>query len=90
MYLLHDADTTHISLELDIVVSNAGGGGIGPARTASVDDFRAAVELNLVSNFVLTQAALPHLERTKGNICYISSVSGRVQNDIFSTFNLLR
>ncbi len=41
-----------------------------------MEDFRFNLDLNLTSNFVLTKHALPHLEKTRGNIVYISSVAG--------------
>eukprot|EP00095_Tigriopus_kingsejongensis_P009761 maker-scaffold422_size175911-snap-gene-0.35 protein:Tk09761 transcript:maker-scaffold422_size175911-snap-gene-0.35-mRNA-1 annotation:"short-chain dehydrogenase" len=62
---------------LDVVISNAGGGSSAASvRSKSVTDFRNTLELNLIAPFLLTQAALPHLEKTKGNILYISSIAG--------------
>eukprot|EP00095_Tigriopus_kingsejongensis_P009759 maker-scaffold422_size175911-snap-gene-0.31 protein:Tk09759 transcript:maker-scaffold422_size175911-snap-gene-0.31-mRNA-1 annotation:"PREDICTED: 3-oxoacyl-" len=62
---------------LDVVISNAGGGSSAASvRSKSVTDFRNTLELNLIAPFLLTQAALPHLEKAKGNILYISSIAG--------------
>ncbi len=71
-----------LSLALHILVGNAGSGRLGTVRNSSVEDFRFNLDLNLTSNFVLTKHALPHLEKTRGNIVYISSVAGTVKMDV--------
>jgi len=62
---------------LDCVVNNAG---VHPDHRAidnfSVQDFRKLLDLNLVSAFELSQLALPHLRKTKGNIINIASLVG--------------
>jgi 3-oxoacyl-[acyl-carrier protein] reductase len=50
---------------LDILVNNAGGPPSGPFLTFSDEDWRRALELNLVSTVRLTRAAIPHM-RAKG------------------------
>ena len=47
-----------------------------------MEDFDFDLGINLRSNFIITKAALPHLERTKGNILYISSVAGKIRFQI--------
>lgn len=63
------------------MICNAGGFGSDSTpthiRDFSVDTFRSVLDLNLVGPFVLTKHALPHLEKTKGNILYVSSVGGQ-------------
>ncbi len=63
---------------LQILICNAGGGKLGTVRNLSVEDFKFNLDLNLTTNFVLTKQALPHLEKTRGNIVYISSVAGDI------------
>ena len=64
-------------LALDILIGNAGGANkLANVRDFTAEDFRWTMDLNLTANFVLTKHALPHLEKTKGNIVYISSVAG--------------
>ena len=61
---------------LHIVVANAGGPPPGQATDFDVDDYRQAVELNLLSSVALTQAALPHLRAAGwGRVLFITSVA---------------
>jgi 3-oxoacyl-[acyl-carrier protein] reductase len=61
---------------LDIVVTNAGGPGSGAASSHGVAEYRAALELNLLSAVSLVSAALPHLRRNKfGRILFVASQS---------------
>lgn len=61
---------------LDVLVNNAGGApyrlltDVGPERHARV------LELNLVAPLTVSLAAYPHLERARGSIVMIGSVSG--------------
>jgi NAD(P)-dependent dehydrogenase (short-subunit alcohol dehydrogenase family) len=62
---------------LDCLINNAGWH--PPARPIdgfSVEEFRALLELNLVSVFAACKFALPHLRRTQGNIINLSSLVG--------------
>lgn len=62
---------------LDCLVNNAGWHPPHrPIDEFSVEEFRALLELNLVSAFVSCKRALPHLRRTRGNIVNISSLVG--------------
>jgi NAD(P)-dependent dehydrogenase (short-subunit alcohol dehydrogenase family) len=62
---------------LDCLINNAGWHPPHkPIDDFSVDDFRALLELNLISAFSLCKLALPHLRRTKGNIINVSSLVG--------------
>lgn len=62
---------------LDIVICNAG---MSQAHTSirnkSTAEFRQTLDLNLFAPFFMSRAALPHLEKTKGNILFISSALG--------------
>ncbi len=66
----------HVRSALHVLIGNAGSGRLGTVREMTLEDFQFNLDINLVPNFVLTKHALPHLEKTRGNIVYISSVSG--------------
>lgn len=50
----------------------------GPTESVSLDDFDRCWNINARATFVLTQAALPHLLQSKGNIVNVSSVTGKL------------
>jgi 3-oxoacyl-[acyl-carrier protein] reductase len=54
-------DTVDTFGGLHILVTNAGGPPSGAATAVDLEDYRAAVELNLMSTIALSEAALPHL-----------------------------
>ncbi|MGC8874385.1 MAG: SDR family oxidoreductase [Chloroflexia bacterium] len=61
---------------LDILVNNAGGPPPGPFLSFSDDDWRRAVELNLISTVRLTRAAVPIMRANHwGRIINITSVA---------------
>jgi NAD(P)-dependent dehydrogenase (short-subunit alcohol dehydrogenase family) len=63
--------------QIDCVINNAGWH--PPHKSIddfSVEDFRALLDLNVVSVFALSKLALPHLRKTKGNIINMSSLVG--------------
>ena len=61
---------------LHIVVPNAGGPPGGTATAFDLDAYREAVELNLLSQISITQAALPHLRTAGwGRVIFVTSVS---------------
>ena len=62
---------------LDCLVNNAGWHPPHkPIDDFTVEEFRALLDLNLVSIFAACQLALPHLRRTRGNIVNMSSLVG--------------
>lgn len=61
---------------LDALVNNAGGAFTAPAEALSPNGFASVVAANLTAPFVVAQAALPHLERSRGSIVNIASVAG--------------
>jgi 3-oxoacyl-[acyl-carrier protein] reductase len=63
---------------LDILVCNVGGPPSGPFVDKDVDDFRRALEQNLLTFIRLTRAALPHLQANGwGRIVMITSSSSK-------------
>jgi NAD(P)-dependent dehydrogenase (short-subunit alcohol dehydrogenase family) len=64
---------------IDCLINNAGWHPPHkPVDDFSIDDFRALLELNLVSTFAACKLALPHLRKTKGNIINMSSLVGSI------------
>lgn len=61
---------------LDVLVNNAGGSPAADAATASPRFTEAIVRLNLLAPLLVSQAAYPALQASKGCIINIASVSG--------------
>jgi NAD(P)-dependent dehydrogenase (short-subunit alcohol dehydrogenase family) len=61
---------------LDVLVNAAGTIANGTIENTSLSDWRTMLEINLEAVFALMQLALPHLEKSKGNIVNVSSVTG--------------
>ena len=61
---------------LDILINSAGILMSGSTETLSEEDFDKCMTINCRSAFVLTQACLPHLLKSHGNIVHVSSVTG--------------
>ena len=63
---------------IDILVANAGGPPSGSATGTSLDDYRAAIEANLLSTVAMCLAAVPGMrDRRWGRILAITSVGVR-------------
>ncbi|WP_084421566.1 SDR family oxidoreductase [Henriciella litoralis] len=62
---------------IDFLVNNAGGSPESDAATASPRFAQAIINLNLLAPLYLSQAAYPHLEKRRGSIVNIASVSGQ-------------
>jgi NAD(P)-dependent dehydrogenase (short-subunit alcohol dehydrogenase family) len=61
---------------LDILVNAAGTIANGTIENTALADWRAMFELNLEAVFSLMQLAVPYLEKNKGSIVNVSSVTG--------------
>jgi 3-oxoacyl-[acyl-carrier protein] reductase len=76
---------------LDILVTNAGGPRSGLFDTIGEDDWRAAIDLTLMSVVLLCMEAVPHLRRRGGGrIINITSVSVKQPIDGLMLSNALR
>jgi meso-butanediol dehydrogenase/(S,S)-butanediol dehydrogenase/diacetyl reductase len=60
---------------IDGLVLNAGVMLPGTVAEASVDDWRATVDINLTGPFLLARAALPHLLERQGSIVSVASIA---------------
>ena len=63
---------------LDVVIANAGFGIVGAFRDLSVSDYRRQLETNVFGVLRTIHAALPDIERARGNVVIIGSVAGWV------------
>jgi short-subunit dehydrogenase len=70
------AETVREFGKLDAVIANAGFGVVGPLKKLSVPDYRRQLETNVFGVLRTIYAALPEIEKTKGNVVIIGSVSG--------------
>jgi len=62
---------------LDCVVLAAGVLMLAPLTEGKLEDFKHLLEVNLLSPFEISRAALPALAKTKGSLIFISSVAGK-------------
>ncbi|WP_295010928.1 SDR family NAD(P)-dependent oxidoreductase [uncultured Microbacterium sp.] len=64
---------------IDVLVNNAGQGGVGTAEQLSMEQIRAQVEVNYLAPVHLTKLVLPGMrERGDGSILTVTSVGGAV------------
>lgn len=61
---------------LDVLCNVAGMLKWGPTESYAVEDFERLLRINTTSLFVMCQAALPHLLKSKGNIVCVASTAG--------------
>lgn len=61
---------------LDVLVANAGGHGFGTVEEMDDATWRQATHSNLDTAFVSARAALPSLQKRRGNIVVVSSLAG--------------
>ena len=69
-------DAAEIFGGIDVLVNAAGIIGNGTIETTTLDEWDKMLNINLRAVFYLMQKCLPHLEKTKGNIVNVSSVTG--------------
>lgn len=63
---------------LDLLVNNAGFGGMGPLLDLSSEDYLQQMHTNVVAPLQLVQALAPQLRASRGRIINISSIVGEV------------
>lgn len=78
---------------LSVLVNNAGIATSGPLMHQDIDDIRWQYEVNVVGQFAVTQAFLPHLGAKKnpghppGRIIQISSVGGKISAPFLGAYS---
>ncbi len=72
---------------LDILVNNAGTNIYKPVSQTTIEDFDIIFNTNVRGLFALTQAAIPELKKTHGNIINIGPVFGFRGMPIYSVYS---
>ncbi|KAI6238570.1 hypothetical protein M3Y99_00680700 [Aphelenchoides fujianensis] len=62
---------------LDVLVNNAAASQLPGVHPNSIENLDYLFQTNLRSVFDLTERAIPHLKKTKGNVVNVSSIGGR-------------
>src|SRR6202049_4619664 len=62
--------------KLDVAIANAGFGVVGTLKKLSLEDYRRQLETNVFGVLRTIYAALPEIEKAKGNIAIMGSISG--------------
>lgn len=63
---------------LEALVNNAAVGVLGPVEAVTLGELRRQLEVNVVGQVAITQAALPRLRTAHGRIVFVSSTGGRM------------
>jgi NAD(P)-dependent dehydrogenase (short-subunit alcohol dehydrogenase family) len=69
------------------LVNNAGVSVGGPLEFVTIDDWRRQLEVNLIGQVALTQAALPALRKARGRIVNMTSIGGRLASPFLGPYN---
>jgi len=83
------ADTLDAFGQIDVLVNNVGGNsGVMPFAQTTSKQWREDLEINLMSMFYGTRAALPHmLERGSGRIINIGSTAGLIGDRLLAVYS---
>ncbi|HXA57208.1 MAG TPA: SDR family NAD(P)-dependent oxidoreductase [Candidatus Acidoferrum sp.] len=74
--------------KLDVAIANAGFGVGGPLKKLTVDDYRRQFETNVLGVVRTILAALPQVEKTRGNLVIVGSVAGWVASSGNSPYSM--
>jgi short-subunit dehydrogenase len=74
--------------KLDVAIANAGFGVIAPLKKLTLEDYRRQLETNVFGVLRTIYAALPELEKTRGNLAIVGSVSGWVSTPGGSPYSM--
>jgi short-subunit dehydrogenase len=82
------AGAVHAFGKLDVVFANAGFGVVAPLKKLTLEDYRRQFETNVFGVLRTIYAALPELERSRGNLAIIGSVAGWVSSPGSSPYSM--
>ena len=71
---------------LDLVIHNAGIGYMGAIGEQSAEAIAELLTVNLITPIKLTHALLPHLQKARGKLVFISSVVSKLAAPNFATY----
>ncbi|OGP66965.1 MAG: hypothetical protein A2031_03605 [Deltaproteobacteria bacterium RBG_19FT_COMBO_43_11] len=74
------------NLPLSAVVTNAGVALGGPVENVPLDLYRKSFEINFFGAVAIIQALIPELIKSKGKICIIGSMAGRIAMPFLSPY----
>jgi NAD(P)-dependent dehydrogenase (short-subunit alcohol dehydrogenase family) len=69
------------------LVNNAGISVGGPLEFVAIDEWRRQLEVNLIGQVAVTQAALPALRKARGRIVNMTSIGGRLATPFLGPYN---
>lgn len=70
------SETIQHAGQIDVLVNAAGIIKNGTIENTTMDDWDRMMDINVRSTFNLMQKCIPHLQKTKGNIVNVSSITG--------------
>ncbi len=82
------AEAVHAFGKLDVVFANAGFGVVAPLKKLALEDYRRQLETNVFGVLRTIYAALPELEKSRGNLAIIGSVAGWVSSPGSSPYSM--
>lgn len=72
--------------QLDVLVNSAGMMQESPIEAMSFSDWQRNLMVNLTAPFLMIQAALPHLRKTRGSIVNVGSIEGLGSNPLHAAY----
>jgi short-subunit dehydrogenase len=82
------AESVHQWGKLDVAIANAGFGVTGPLRKLALKDYQRQFDTNVFGVLRTIYAALPELEKSRGNLAIIGSVAGWVSSPGASPYSM--
>lgn len=76
--------------KLDVLINNAGTMKTGQLSASGIQEYDRMHDVNVRAALKLSQLAVPHLEKTKGNIINVSSMSGLSAHKIVSLYGMTK
>jgi len=74
--------------KLDVVIANAGFGVVGALRDLSLADYRRQFDTNVFGVLRTIYAALPDIEKSRGNVVILGSVAGWTSSPNASAYSM--